>query len=97
MPARIETLKALHQMCSYHKGILMSSTTCACFYCCETFPPREIEEWCDQGCTALCPYCGIDSVLPKENPGQNIYLLDDTIQEMSNYWFDTVHDDKEER
>jgi hypothetical protein len=28
------------------------------------FDVREIEEWIDGGQTALCPHCGIDSVLP---------------------------------
>jgi len=33
------------------------------FYCLEVFPPSEIEDWTDDGDTALCPKCGIDSVL----------------------------------
>lgn len=40
---------------------------CGCFNCLEIFSPELINQWFDtQGNgdkTALCPYCGIDSVL----------------------------------
>jgi len=46
---------------------LIRSDRCGCFYCGATFPPDEVREWTDDrdgvGQTALCPRCGIDSVL----------------------------------
>lgn len=36
---------------------------CGCYYCCRTFSASEIKEWTDRGETALCPKCGIDSVV----------------------------------
>lgn len=48
---------------------LLSSPLCGCFYCLEKFTPDKIEEWVDPdeasglGQTAICPYCGIDSVI----------------------------------
>jgi len=34
------------------------------------FPPTEISEWVNEGnaasVTALCPHCGIDSVIPEQ-------------------------------
>lgn len=51
----------------------MKSTVCGCFYCLEMFPPTSIVKWTDApdplevpeaaGQTALCPHCGIDSVI----------------------------------
>ena len=35
-----------------------------CFYCKCIYSPSKIKEWIDGGETALCPKCGIDSVLP---------------------------------
>lgn len=35
-----------------------------CFYCCKTYAPSEIIEWVDSQKTAICPKCGIDSVVP---------------------------------
>ncbi|HEY5771822.1 MAG TPA: cytoplasmic protein, partial [Chitinophagaceae bacterium] len=40
---------------------------CGCFYCVGIFKSAEIIEWTDEdnpkGQTALCPICGIDSVI----------------------------------
>jgi len=36
---------------------------CGCYYCCQTLEYSEIQEWIDHKQTALCPYCGIDSVI----------------------------------
>ncbi|MCL2337863.1 MAG: cytoplasmic protein [Firmicutes bacterium] len=37
---------------------------CGCFYCQAIFSPKEIKEWVkDISGTALCPYCGIDSII----------------------------------
>ena len=39
---------------------------CGCYFCIEVYDGAEIEEWADGGQTALCPKCGIDSVIPNE-------------------------------
>ena len=59
---------AAHKHCSNHKEELLNSRVCGCFCCLSTFPPSEISEWLDvengrPGPTALCPKCGIDSVI----------------------------------
>lgn len=39
------------------------SNECGCFYCQRIFHSNEVEEYIDEGQTAICPYCGIDSVI----------------------------------
>ncbi len=56
-------LKEAHSHCSRHKAQVRSSHVCGCFYCLNTFPPSDIKDWIDGGETALCPSCGIDSVI----------------------------------
>ena len=62
-------LRVLHKQSSHHRADIERSDLCGCFYCLITFPPGEITDWCDRrdahdpGQTALCPRCGIDSVL----------------------------------
>ncbi|WP_082781211.1 hypothetical protein [Streptococcus sp. DD13] len=58
-----------HAYCSNNKPELEKDEICGCFYCMQIFSPHEIDEWLvedtkidDRG-TALCPYCGIDSVI----------------------------------
>jgi hypothetical protein len=52
-----------HKHSIRHRLELKVSARCGCFFCCETFPPAEIREWTDDDQTALCPRCGIDSVI----------------------------------
>jgi len=52
-----------HKHASKHRGEVLASRICGCFYCLGTFPPWDITEWVDDSETALCPKCGIDSVL----------------------------------
>lgn len=40
------------------------SEYCSCFYCLSVFKSSEVIEWVDNEDTALCPKCGIDSVIP---------------------------------
>ena len=69
-------LKAIHRYCIRHRDQIERSATCGCFYCLAMFPPAEILDWVDgpldagldAGVTALCPRCGIDSVLPDNVP-----------------------------
>lgn len=62
-----DDLRIAHAHCGNHRTEIMQSDLCGCFYCRHTFPPDEILEWIDEhdgvGTTALCPHCGIDSVL----------------------------------
>lgn len=39
------------------------SETCGCFYCFSTFEPVAIHQWLDDSSTAVCPHCGMDSVI----------------------------------
>lgn len=66
---------AAHTHSANHRQEIESSTLCGCFYCLSTFKPSAVEEWIDwpegtpedldlsAGTTALCPKCGIDSVI----------------------------------
>ena len=73
---------------SRHRDEVLSSDLCGCYYCTKTFQPSEITEWIEKGQTALCPRCGIDSVLGSESG----YPLERTfLQKMYKYWFSAEH------
>ena len=59
-----------HRHSIRHREKVLASERCGCFYCCAIFQASEIEEWIDEwegiGQTAMCPRCGIDSVLGSE-------------------------------
>ena len=59
----------------------------SCYYCCETFLGKYIEEYTADNC-AICP-CGVDSIVPFE-------VDEKTLKEASKYWFGTEEDISEE-
>ena len=78
-----EYIKLAHKGSSLHKEELLNAKLCGCFHCKKTFLPTEIKEWVDDDDTALCPKCGIDSVLGSNYPIDNKLFL----SEMHRYWF----------
>jgi hypothetical protein len=58
-----ETLDAAHRHSANHRAELEQSDMCGCFHCRNTFKAAKVDEWIDEDSTALCPHCGIDSVI----------------------------------
>lgn len=61
-----ERLMHAHMLSLYNEHTVKKSEKCGCFYCGRVFPASEVEETTIEfghPDTALCPYCGIDSVL----------------------------------
>jgi hypothetical protein len=76
-------LEHAHRASIQHRAAILASRACACFHCLARFTPAEIDAWTDDGSTALCPRCGIDSVL-----GDGSVSLDDAlVLAMQQRWF----------
>ena len=56
-------ISEIYRYTSQHRALLQQSERCGCFYCLQIFTYSEIEDWCDDEQTAMCPHCGIDAVL----------------------------------
>ena len=78
-------MKKAHQFSSGHRKQVLASGVCGCFYCGKTFAPTAIEEWIDDDQTALCPKCGVDSVIGDASgePVTDASFLG----QMFRYWF----------
>ena len=77
--------KQAHKFSANHQSQLLKDKKCGCFYCLHIFSPSEIIEWIkDIDGTAICPYCGIDSVMG-ESSGHPI--THSFLEEMNKYWF----------
>lgn len=93
MPPAIQTPKAIadsnlyiaaHKHASQHRAEVEASTRCACFFCFRTFAAGSIKSWTDAGQTALCPGCGVDSVLGSAST----HRLDDAfLRKMHQHFF----------
>jgi hypothetical protein len=74
-----------HKHSKRHRTEIERSERCGCFYCLKTFTPTEIHEWWDDGTTAVCPHCGIDSVI---GSASGFLLSPDLLNRMHRYWFE---------
>ena len=86
-PSRIRNA---HKRSIRHREDVLASDVCGCFYCLAKFAPSAIVEWVDQaagsseGETALCPSCGIDSVI---GSASGFPTTREFLEEMHRYWF----------
>ncbi len=89
--ARIAELKEsgpvgqAHAHCSNNRDELARSVNAGCFYCCEIYEASVIDEWVDAETTAICPRCGIDSVIGDASG----FLVTDKafLKAMNEVWF----------
>jgi hypothetical protein len=79
-------LEAAHELTSEQRDVVLASVECGCFHCGAKFSPAEIKEWWDKGTCAVCPKCGIDSVIGDKQHD----LGGDFLAEMEHYWFHRV-------
>jgi hypothetical protein len=73
-----------HKWSVRNRSDLQKSDLCGCFHCLAVFAPNEIQDWTHDGETALCPKCGVDSVIGSisEYPIQSEFL-----SRMHDHWF----------
>ena len=92
-------LKAAHEHCVLHEAELKQSDRCGCFCCLEEFPPSDITEWTQDenvpagktGVTALCPQCGIDSVI---GSASGYPITQPFLTAMKNHFFESLDSSK---
>lgn len=75
-----------HDLSLRNEGMVRDAELCGCFHCLATFDPSEVTEWLDDdgGRTALCPRCGIDSVICS---GHGYPLTGEFLAGMRRAWF----------
>ncbi len=49
-----------------NRTLIEKSSKCGCTYCLSVFLPETIQEWLDDGQTAICPECRVDAVVCSE-------------------------------
>lgn len=80
-----ENIYNAYQYSSKHKNELEKDNICGCFYCLEMYDPKEIQNWLNEDSgTALCPHCGIDSVIGESS---GFSITKEFLKEMNKYWF----------
>jgi len=92
----VDDLRQAHKCSSNHRQQIEASSSCGCFFCLSIYPPSEIEDWTDwpdetpegseneQGTTAICPRCGVDSVI---GSASGYPVAQGFLQQMKKLWF----------
>jgi hypothetical protein len=76
-----------HRHSIRHQHEIEASAICGCFHCMRRLAPSAIEEWLRDEGSALCPHCGIDSVIGDVSG----YEISATfLGRMHEAWFKTV-------
>jgi hypothetical protein len=93
-------LREFHTKSTLNRHAIESSDKVGCFCCERIWDPLEfpIKEWVDDkptssrnpkaglhgNATALCPFCGIDSVIAKLSVGEITHYM---LGKLEHYWF----------
>ena len=83
------SLEYPHRFCTNNRALIAESAVCGCFSCQTMFRGTEIIEWTferdrTKPNTAICPYCGVDAVLPSPP----LELSAEFLAAMYHYWFE---------
>jgi len=79
-----------HDHSSSNKQEIKSSKKCGCFFCCEIYDASDVVNFieanndCDRLGTAICPKCGIDSVI---GDASGIEITPEFMRKMHEHWF----------
>jgi len=77
-------LKKLHTYSTHNRSRIAVAGKCYCFYCKAAVESREIQDYTDNGQTAICPKCSHASIIPDsiDEP-----VDEKTIAALNEYWF----------
>jgi len=73
-----------HELCNNNREKLSQTNVCGCYYCLRIFDPKEIVWESDEDDTAMCPYCGIDSVIAGS---KDLAITKEFLKKMRQFWF----------
>lgn len=80
----MDKLEYLHKISMHNRQRLAKAERAGCFYCKKIYVPSEINFWIDDETTAMCPRCGIDSVLAETD---GVVITPELLAKMHNRYF----------
>ena len=77
-------IKDASQYSINNMSVLKNSSLAGCYCCLNIFHPSEIKEKADNGKTAICPKCSVDSVLADTS---SFKINKSNLEKLNLYWF----------
>jgi hypothetical protein len=81
-----DQISAAIRFATGNREALAKSKKAGCYYCLTIYAASEVVRFLPPEDTALCPYCGIDSVLADQSPYE---LKVEILEELHIFWFGT--------
>ena len=77
---------SFHDATFHNRKSIEQSNRCGCYFCGRIFLSSEITDanYCDQGTTACCPHCGMDTVY---GDASGIELSPERLKKFHRKWF----------
>lgn len=79
-----DRLKDAHLQTLRNREETGMSDNCGCICCQKIFPASEVEDYVDEGMTAICPYCDCDSLI---GDASRIKITKELLQELNKKYF----------
>lgn len=87
----------LNRQSAFNRALIVETPECGCFHCGSRFPGSKVSKWLDEGdkeMTALCPYCGDDTVVVGTT---ELPLSTALLTKLYIHWFEKEHKEREGR
>lgn len=84
MHSENELLEKACELSFKNREMVEKSAKCGCYNCCKIYDAKLVWEYVDDGETALCPMCYIDSVLPDTC---GVKLDGEMLKKLQEKWF----------
>ena len=68
----------------HNRKEIETTKKCGCFHCLAIFLPEKITEWTDDEDTAICPHCGVDSVLAESD---DMHFEPEILHKIRTFWY----------
>lgn len=79
-----ELMEKASELSFKNRDMVDKSSKCGCYACCQIYDAKYVWEYVDDGETALCPICYIDSVLPDAS---GVKLNNTILNKLRKKWF----------
>ena len=80
-----KALRQIHNHSFKNQEEISKSLICYCFHCKRASASSQITKWVDDGETATCPRCGIDSMI---GDASGYEMTGPLMEEMHTFWFE---------
>lgn len=67
-----------------NRSRLAGASRMGCYFCIQLFPVNAVQEWADDGETAICDYCGVDALIAET---ADVPLNEELLARMMERWF----------